>query len=146
MHQSKPGIPARLNRPSCTSSSRWPLSLVTISLASAIALAAFAATDSVKSRAAITVRVETQSKGLLNIQEGRELKVEFRGDGASSEALRSRAVEPLTLAAADFDADGAMDLVSGYSVSGAGIVTLQRGNIEAFAPRDQKVYDRAAQG
>ena len=49
------------------------------------------------------------------------------------------------MAAADFDLDGAVDLVLGYGTSG-GIVALLRGNPNAFAPKDQNLYRAALRG
>jgi hypothetical protein len=50
------------------------------------------------------------------------------------------------LAAADFDADGAMDVVAGYSTDKGGAVVLFRGNPDAFAPTDTSLYQKAMQG
>ena len=119
---------------------------VMAALVASVLLGMLVVTYSVKSRAAITAHVAGHGKGLLNLQDGRELKVEYSGDSTSSEVLRRGGARPLALAAADFDLDGAVDLVSGYAYSGEGIVTVQRGNIDAFAPQDRTVYDRAAKG
>jgi hypothetical protein len=37
-------------------------------------------------------------------------------------------------------------LITGYKNTGAGIISLQKGNVEAFAPKEPTVYDRAAKG
>src|SRR3712207_3667923 len=55
----------------------------------------------------------------------RELVGALNGGGARARAL----------ARADLDGDGAPDLVTGYAAHGAGIVTVQRGNPDAFAPK-----------
>ena len=94
----------------------------------------------------VTVHAAGRGKGLLNLQGGRELKAGSRGDAALSKALRTGGARPLALATGDFDADGAPDLVTGYYYSGAGILTLRRGNIDAFVPKDLKIYDPAAKG
>src|ERR1700720_2260929 len=129
---------------SVTKTSNTPF--VFAALVASVLLGMFVVTYSVKSRAAITAHVAGRGKGLLNLQDGRELQVEYSGDSTASEVLRRGGARPLALAAADFDADGAVDLVSGYAYSGEGIVTVQRGNIDAFAPHDRTVYDRAAKG
>src|SRR4051794_2852766 len=53
---------------------------------------------------------------------------------------------PSALAEADLDADGAPDLVVGYASHGTGIVTVQRGNPDAFAPERQSVFARMQRG
>jgi hypothetical protein len=50
------------------------------------------------------------------------------------------------LAAADFDADGAMDVVAGYFMGSAGVLAVLRGNPDAYAPKDLSLYKKALQG
>lgn len=51
------------------------------------------------------------------------------------------------LAAADFDEDGMPDLVGGYTgASGAGVVTLLRGNADAVYPNSPEARERRARG
>jgi predicted outer membrane repeat protein len=50
------------------------------------------------------------------------------------------------LASADLDRDGAPDLIAGYTWSGKGILTVQRGNPDAFAPKDDAVFERLQKG
>src|SRR6185295_12399567 len=51
-----------------------------------------------------------------------------------------------SLGSADFDLNGTPDLVAGYAFNGAGMITLQRGNPDAFAPTDDSVFARIQQG
>src|SRR5438034_7043425 len=118
---------------------------------SCVLLAIYGAANLAKSSAksgtpAITVHAAGRGKGLLKPLDGRALTSDFAGNQATSEALRSGAARPLSLATADFDLDGAPDLVTGYDYAGGGLITLQRGNIEAFAPTDRTAFDRAAKG
>ncbi|HEX3086578.1 MAG TPA: hypothetical protein VHP99_18730, partial [Pyrinomonadaceae bacterium] len=51
------------------------------------------------------------------------------------------------LASADFDEDGVPDLVGGYTgSSAAGVVTLQRGNVDAIYPNSPEARERRARG
>jgi HYR domain len=68
------------------------------------------------------------------------------GDVAMTSALRSGDARGRALATADLDRDGAPDLVAGYSYDGIGIVTVQRGNPDAFAPKDAAVFARMQKG
>ena len=60
--------------------------------------------------------------------------------------MQSGQAKPRALASADVDGDASPDLLAGYAYGGIGIVTIQRGNPEAFAPRDESVYLRMHQG
>src|SRR5258706_1126010 len=74
------------------------------------------------------------------------MAVELRGDQFSSEALQSGAARARALGSVDLDDTGMHDLVAGYSNNGSVIVTVQRGNPEAFAPVDDSVFVRIQAG
>jgi hypothetical protein len=92
---------------------------------------------------AVTVRAG--SRPLFNAQSARNLDLNYSGEARAVAALREGA-RPVSLASADFDADGAPDLVAGYRTAEGGIVTLTRGNPDAFAPADTSLYQKAMQG
>ena len=50
------------------------------------------------------------------------------------------------LASADLDGNGTPDLVAGYSYGGTGIITIHRGNRDAYAPADDSVSFGFQQG
>src|SRR3954471_15592636 len=56
----------------------------------------------------------------------------FHGNERAIEALRSGQAEPRVLASGDLDGNATPDVVAGYAYRGTGIVTLQRGNPDAF--------------
>jgi len=127
------------------------IKLVTLFLLAGTLLAAIhtrpnSAKSPADSKDAITVRAAGHGKGLLNPRDGRALNAEYADETSVSQVLRAGSAQPLTLASGDFDGDGAPDLITGYKSSGGGILTLQRGNVDAFAPRDLQIYDRAARG
>src|ERR1051325_5626848 len=75
-----------------------------------------------------------------------QLRAEYRGPRAVVDALTRDDARPRALARADLDADGAPDLVVGYAWQSAGIVTIQRGNPDAFAPERQSLFARMQRG
>ena len=94
----------------------------------------------------VTVQAAGRGKPFLNLQDGREMSVTYRGDQAAVAALQSGAALARSLASADFDRNGTPDVVAGYSFNGAGMIALQRGNPDAFAPTNDSVLVRMQQG
>ena len=94
----------------------------------------------------LPLQVTTQGKQLMRLQSPQRMTSQYRGDSALVEAMTSGNARPVTLATTDLDTDAAPDLISGYSFGQRGIVTVKRGNVEAFAPKDQEVFDKAAKG
>src|SRR2546423_2609393 len=90
-----------------------------------------------------SVRAAGRGRPFLNLRDGYALK----GTDASAAAFGAAGnARPLTLAAADFDLDGAPDLLSGYAAGGQGLITFRRGNIDAFAPSDPAIFQAIQQG
>ena len=94
----------------------------------------------------VTVHAANRGRSFFNLQDGHEMTVTYRGDQAAVAALQSGAAQARALASADFDLNGTPDVVAGYSYNGAGILTVQRGNPDAFAPTDDSVFVRIQQG
>jgi CSLREA domain-containing protein len=109
--------------------------------------AANLAKSSAKSGApAVTVRAAGRGNRYLNFQDGRRSQVDYRGDETLTKALQSGEAQPRGLASADLDSNGTPDLIAGYAYKGMGIVTVQRGNPDAFAPKDDSIFTRVQQG
>src|SRR5438105_2464481 len=98
------------------------------------------------SKPGITVQAAGRGRPYLNFQDGRRMLVDYRGEENVIQALRSDQARPRGLVSADLDSNGTPDLIVGYAWSGGGIVTVQRGNPDAFAPADESVYVRMQQG
>src|ERR1043165_2695054 len=95
-----------------------------------------------KSKGQVTVQAAGRGKPFLNLRDGQDMTVTYRGDRAAATALQSGAAQARSLASADFDRNGIPDVVAGYSYNGGGIITLQHGNPDAFAPTDESVFAR----
>jgi hypothetical protein len=76
----------------------------------------------------------------------RSQRLEYMGDQKLVGALATDQVRGRSIASADLNDDAAPDLVTGYSYSGGGIVTIQLGNLDAFAPNDESVFERMQNG
>ncbi|HEX5832768.1 MAG TPA: hypothetical protein VFY34_02890, partial [Pyrinomonadaceae bacterium] len=94
----------------------------------------------------VTVQAAGRGKPFMNFQDGHEMSVKYRGDQAAVAALQSGGAQARALASADFDRNGTPDVVAGYRFNGAGIITMQRGNPDAFAPTSDSVFVRMQQG
>jgi Calx-beta domain-containing protein len=103
-------------------------------------------TRKVESRPAVAIRAAGRGLPYLNPQDGRELSVSYGGDSRSASALQNGTTRSRALAVADLDGDAAPDLVAGYTNGASGIVTIQKGNPEGFAPKDDSVFVRMQQG
>jgi len=86
-----------------------------------------------------------RGRPLVNLRNPQSLTIAYSGPSKLVAALKAGAVAT-ALASGDFDADGAPDLVAGYNTPEGGVVTLLRGNPDAFAPRDRKLFAAAMHG
>jgi hypothetical protein len=123
---------------------RRAFSLILLTIASMVALSYFM-TRIVAANAATAV-TPTARKPLVNLQNPRSLQLVYTGSAEAVAALRGVSAVPTALAAADFDADGAMDVVAGYATNSGGVLALLLGNPEAYAPHDRSLYRKALQG
>ena len=85
-------------------------------------------------------------KPLVNLRNPHNLPVTYTGPANAVAALQRGNATPTALAAADFEANGAVDVVAGYSTKNGGLLVLHRGNPDAFAPRDTSLYEKAMHG
>ena len=99
-----------------------------------------------KLKAVASANAPVPDQSASGLPRGRAFKFDFRGDQGLVDAFKSGTPHARSLASADFDSDGAPDVVVGYELNGVGVVGVLRGNSEAFAPRDESIYPRLQQG
>jgi hypothetical protein len=85
-------------------------------------------------------------KPLVNFRSPRRIQIIYTGSAKAVEALKEGGATPTALASADFNADGARDVVAGYATKDGGVLTLLLGNPDAFAPTDTKLFQKAMRG
>jgi hypothetical protein len=89
-------------------------------------------------------------KPLVNLKNPQSLQITYMGSADAVAALKGGTAIPTALAASDFNADGAMDVVAGYSTASSskngGLLVLLRGNPDAYAPTNLSLYAKAMQG
>ena len=118
----------------------------TASLVLALASPLAPATVRAQAAHAATAVLPSAGKPLVHLKSPQTVEIRYTGSAAAVAALKSGAAEPTALAAADFNADGAMDVVAGYATAKGGVVTLLLANPDAFAPKDTSLYAKAMRG
>jgi hypothetical protein len=124
---------------------RHPYSVCLLAIAGLLFLAYFPLARIRAANAGATILPST-GKPLVNLKNTHNLKVTYTGSADAVAALQGGTANPTALAAADFNSDGATDVVAGYSTKGGGVLALFRGNPDAFAPTDLTLYGKAAKG
>jgi len=94
----------------------------------------------------VSVHAAGRGAPLMRLRDGHETSVLYRGNPEAIAALENGTARSRSLASADFDRNGTPDVVAGYDDNGSGVITLQRGNPDAFAPSDDSVFRRLQQG
>ena len=94
----------------------------------------------------VTVRASGRGNPRINLSDGHELITPCSGPAELTSVLERNEARPLSLCSADFDEDGAPDLISGYAGASGGIITLLRGNIDSIYPNAPEAQQRRAEG
>ena len=86
------------------------------------------------------VTVGERSSAWLKLQAGETAATVFRGGEATIADLQGNGTTPAGQVAADINADGYADLISGFrTAAGGGVIALHRASKEAFEPTDAQV-------
>src|SRR5882724_2469944 len=143
-----PVTPTRQTRVSLfpiTARARIKLLILCLVIA-AVPVALYVRVDSMDSRAAVTVQAAERGKSYFNFRDGQEMRVDYRGEQNLTEALQAGQAHPRSLASIVLAGNAVPDLIAGYAYNGEGLVTVQHGNPDAFAPKDDSVFARMQQG
>lgn len=107
-----------------------------------------ASTQSDRARMSDEISVHAVGRGSpwINLSDGHELITNYSGPAELVRVLERNEARPLSLCTADFDEDGAPDLISGYAGPKRGILTLLRGNVDSIYPNDPEAKNRRAEG
>jgi hypothetical protein len=119
------------------------LSLVAVVAILVLAYFPFAHTRAASVTASI---LPSQGKPLVNLKNPQTAKLTYTGDSGAVSALRGGTATPVSLAAGDFNADGAVDVVAGYSTPNGGVLAMMLANPDAYAPTDLTLYQEAMKG
>jgi hypothetical protein len=122
-----------------------PLYFTLLVIASLVVVSYFPLSRIRAAHAGATI-LPSAGKPPVNLQNPQSVSVTYTGPAEAVAALGQGAATPTALAEADFDADGAMDVVAAYSTKNGGVLALMRGNPDAFAPKDLSLYGKAAKG
>jgi hypothetical protein len=86
------------------------------------------------------------AKLLVSFRGLQTVKLDYTGAAQAVNALTGGGATATALVSADFNADGARDVVAGYATKNGGVLTLLLGNPDAFAPTDTTLYEKAMRG
>lgn len=88
---------------------------------------------------AVPVEIERSGSPWIKLKQGVPINSEFVGTDSAINQFENGSLSPTSLASADFNFDGFIDVLSGFSSPNGGIITLHKGNKEAFSPEDPQV-------
>ncbi|HSO75243.1 MAG TPA: VCBS repeat-containing protein, partial [Blastocatellia bacterium] len=93
-------------------------------------------TGDVREYLASTVSARAAGRGnpWITLGDGHAAPADYRGSSTLLPLLRANLARPLSLASADFDEDGVPDLVAGYAAMTDGVISIQRGDVDAIFP------------
>src|SRR5215471_7035493 len=79
------------------------------------------------------------------LQSNQPLPVVHR-DAATKSPVGMQGAQPLSMTSGDIDADGYEDLIVGYRAAGGGLISVHRGNVDAFAPQSDASFQAIGRG
>ena len=115
-------------------------------LATSRAQSAFTGGGASVTTSAAAAMQPSAGKPLVHLGTPELLDLTYTGPSEAVSSLSGETANPTALATADFNADGAPDVVAGYSTKDGGVLTVVLGNPDAFAPKDTSLFMNAMQG
>ena len=82
----------------------------------------------------------------LYLDSPRSQLLQYKGMDAPLRAVRSGDATAVSLTADDLDRDGVLDLIAGYATASGGLLSIHRGNLDAFAPQSQESFEAIGRG
>src|SRR5258708_26163379 len=80
------------------------------------------------------------------LQDNQAVPVTHVGPTTAAQALAAGQGQPLSMATGDFDGAGLADLLVGYNTAAGSVISLQRGNLDAFAPQSDASFQAIRHG
>ena len=81
----------------------------------------------------------------VTLQDGHAAPAQYQGPSKLVQQLKDNQTRPLSLDSADFDEDGAPDMVAGYAGTKGGVISVQRGDPDAVYPNTREALSHRAQ-
>ena len=94
----------------------------------------------------VSIHSNTRVTPSINFSNGHDLVTDYEGTQRACAALQDNLAAPAALSSADFDEDGAPDLICAYRAPEGGIITLHKGNRDAIYPNTSQAQRRKAEG
>ncbi|MEK6300258.1 MAG: C25 family cysteine peptidase [Acidobacteriota bacterium] len=82
----------------------------------------------------VSARAAGRGNPWITLRDGRGAPAEYQGSSTQLQQLSDNRMRPLSLASGDFDEDGVPDLVAGYAGAKDGVISVQRGDVDAVFP------------
>src|SRR5258708_87080 len=80
------------------------------------------------------------------LQDNQAVPVTHVGPTTAAQALAAGQGQPLSMTTGDFDGDGIADLLVGYKTPNGFAISVQRGNLDAFAPQSDASFQAIGRG
>ncbi len=93
-----------------------------------------------------SVQIQRRGNRYISVREGRDLDAHYVRNSGEEFALESNDAQPISLCAGDFNEDGVPDLVSYYSSSSGGFLSLHSGHVDSIFPNSPEAMRRRQEG
>ncbi|HYV07086.1 MAG TPA: VCBS repeat-containing protein, partial [Blastocatellia bacterium] len=82
----------------------------------------------------VSARAAGRGNPWITLLDGRAVPADYQGPSTQRQQLSENKLRALSLVSGDFDEDGVPDLVAGYAGTKDGVISLQRGDVDAIFP------------